>query len=210
MKAETMIGSTGRAGMTLLELVVSLTITGFVISAGYAALASVIDHRARADAVLDSASTTAGQRRMIIAWLSGAHVTVEQDGPIFRGLDGVYDHRPDDELTFLTSAATPLGGNETIVRLFVDRDSTTHERGLVASFREWPGNRHETLEINPLVTGLSLRYSSHQLGDHGWLPSWISTTLLPTGVELVLSADKGDTLPSLLALPIRVPFAAQR
>jgi len=37
------------AGFTLLELIVGLTITGLIVTAGYTALATVMDRRAQAE-----------------------------------------------------------------------------------------------------------------------------------------------------------------
>jgi hypothetical protein len=39
------------------------------------------------------------------------------------------------------------------------------------------------------------------LGDRGWLPSWVSSTIIPSGVEIRLA---GDSLPPLLRLPLMV------
>jgi hypothetical protein len=48
------------------------------------------------------------------------------------------------------------------------------------------------------------------LGHGEWLPSWISSTVMPAGVELTLVPQPGDTLPALLAKPIVLPLGASR
>jgi type II secretory pathway pseudopilin PulG len=196
--------------MTLMELVVGLTVTGLVLSAGYAAFSSVTDHRARAEAVTSAISHAAAARRTLSRWLEGARLTVDDGGPPFQGLDGIHDGLPNDELTFLTTA----GGNgrlmEMVLRLYVDRDSATPERGLTAELSEWRGTTMQRIEVEPAATTLDLRYFTRMLGHDEWLPSWISSTVLPAGVELRLAAVEGDTLPALLRLPVAVPLGSRR
>ena len=138
--------------------------------------------------------------------MSGATLLADEGGPQFRGLDGVRQDAPDDQLTFLTTSPTPLGTGNVIVRLYVDRDDATPERGLTAAFAEWRGTATTRIELDPRVQGLDIRYLSSFQFRSGWLPSWISSTLLPSGVELLLVAAPGDTLPPLLRLPMVVPL----
>ncbi|HYT05181.1 MAG TPA: prepilin-type N-terminal cleavage/methylation domain-containing protein [Gemmatimonadales bacterium] len=199
-----------RAGLTLIELMVALAITGLAMAAGYGAFGSIVDHRRRVEDASAAIASAAAERGTLISWLAGAHLTVEEGGPAFRGLDGVSGDSADDELTILTTAATPIGAGETIVRLYVDRDERTPERGLTAALAEWRGTATKRWEIDPRVTGLQIRYRSSLLSGAAWLPSWISTTVLPAGVEVTLAGEGVDTLPALLRLPIVVPLAGGR
>jgi len=196
--------------MTLLELVVALTITGAAMAAGYGAFATLVDQRHRIAAATDEVARAAAVRRMLTDWLSGARVGPGNDGPEFRGLDGVAGTEPDDELTFVTDARTPLGDAPTIVRLFIDRDPATPERGLTADLAEWRGTATLRMELEPSAAGLDARYLSAMLGGDRWLPSWISRSLLPRGVEIRLSTALGDSLPALLALPVTAAVAGGR
>ncbi len=199
-----------RAGLTLIELVVALTISSLAMAAGYGALGAIVDRRRRVEEASAAVARAAAERGLVESWLTGAHLTVEEGGPAFRGLDGVSGDSADDELTVLTTAPTPLGTGETIVRLYVDRDERTPERGLTAAFAEWRGTAVGRLEIDARVTGLQIRYRSSLLAGAAWLPSWVSTSLLPAGAELTLTGDGPDTLPALLRLPIVVPLAGGR
>ncbi len=192
--------------MTLLELVVGLTIAGLAVSTGYAALAGIADHGERATRLLDAATTAAGRRRTLLAWLRGARLDVERPGSAFRGMDGVRDDLPDDELTFLTTTPTDVSDAATVVRLFIDRDSLTPERGLTAQLARWPRPEVVRIELDSTVAGLECRYLTRMLGSSEWLPSWISESVLPLGVELRLLPAPGDTLPRLLALPLVAPL----
>jgi prepilin-type N-terminal cleavage/methylation domain-containing protein len=190
------------AGFTLIELIVSLTITGAVLSAGFAGFGAILDRRDLSASILDEVSRSAGERELLRSWIEAARVPLQGE-PAFAGLDAVYGKLPDDGLTFLTAAATDLEGVTTVVRLAVDRDERTAERGLVAHLTSWPTGVRRTLEIDPRVIGLELRYYSVPLGDRGWLPSWVSSTILPSGVEIRFL---GDSLPPLLRLPLLVPI----
>ncbi len=194
-----------RSGMTLLELVVALTITGMAATTGYSALTTLATHGERAGAVLDTSLRAAAERRTLSHWLAGSWLSIEESGPPFRGLDGVDEGRPSDDLTFLTTASTSLGSGGTVIRLYVDRDSTTPERGLVAELSRWPNGATGRLEIDPRVDGFDSRYFTRMLDQAEWLPSWISNTVLPGAVELRLFPAPSDTLPALLALPLIVP-----
>lgn len=199
-----------RRGMTLLELVIALAIVGMAVSGGYAALASVTDQLERAGRATDATARDAAKRRTLIRWLEGARLDVEEAGPTFRGLDGVYDDIPDDEITFLTSAPTDVSAGRTVVRLYVDRDSSTSEQGLTAELSRWHATEVTRIEIAPDVEGLDCRFFSRTFGRAEWLPSWISGTVLPSAVEIELIPVQGDTLPRLLGLPIFVALEPLR
>ena len=111
-------------------------------------------------------------------------------------------------ITFRTSAPTPLGTPETIVTLQIDHDDATPERGLVAVLSEPHGARHATIELEPRAVALDARYLSGVSGSAHWTTSWISTSVLPRGIELTLHAQRGDSLPALLALPFVVTFVS--
>lgn len=199
-----------RRGMTLMELVVGLTVTGIALSAGYAAFASVVDHRTRAAEAAHAATTEYAIRATLESWLAGARVGVEPGGPQFRGLDGVHEGYADDELWFVTTAETGLDVRETVVRLYVDREEETPEAGLTAELGERRGLARRRIEIDRGVIGLNAEYLSGVLGEPRWLPSWISSTVLPDGVRLELRTGQADTLPPLLRRPLVVPLGNTR
>ena len=193
-----------RSGMTLLELIVGLTITGMSVTAGYGALSTLITNGDRAGQELDATLTAAAERRALTQWLSGARLMIDEGSPTFRGLDGVDQDRPSDDLTFLTTSPTPLGTGNTVVRLYVDRDTLTPEHGLVAEFAGWPGRLQRRLELDRRVDGLDCRYYTRMLNEAEWLPSWISNTILPGAVEIRLLPAANDSLPPLLEMPVVV------
>ena len=88
------------------------------------------------------------------------------------------------------------------MHLFVGRD-TTNERGLVAELSEWHGQRRMRL-VDPAVGGLEAKYLSSVLGRREWLPSWISSTILPAGVRITITPRAGEAVAPLLQPPITV------
>lgn len=201
---------TGERGMTLLELVVGLTIAGLAVSGGYGALAAFTDQAERARLATEEMTVAAAKRRLLVRLLEGARLSADAGGPIFRGLDGVDGRTPDDEVTFLTTAATDLSAGRSIVRLYVDRDSLTLERGLTLEIARPEGRALQRIELATEAAGLDCRYFTRMLGRSEWLPSWISGTVLPLGLELTLVPAPGDTLPPLLALPMVVALEPAR
>lgn len=199
----------GRPGMTLLELIVALTISAIAMTAGYAAFGLLVDRRQQFAESADGVERSATARRLLEDWIAGAHLTVDENGPPFRGLDGFRDRRPDGELTFLTNAPTPLGSAETIVHLFVAHDTAASAHGLVAELTAWGGgeNTSTRVVIDPQVRSLDIAYLSGLVGARRWLPSWISNSVLPAGVRITLGAADGDSLAPLLRLPVIVAVA---
>lgn len=194
---------TSRRGLTLIELIVALAITGLVMTSGYGALSVMVDRRTTLVTATDEVSNAAAKRRFLVDMLKGARLTVEGDAT-FTGLHGVENDRPDDALTFMTNARTPLGVPETLVRLYVDRDDKTPERGLTVELRDRKSGIPERIEIDPHVTGLEIRYLSGIFGSRAWLDSWVSTTVVPTAVEVTLSNEQPDSLAALLRPPMFV------
>ena len=194
-----------RRGLTLIELLVALTITGMVMTAGYGALSTMVDHRTRVMTATDAVASAAAKRRMLVRWLRGTRLTIEGDAT-FEGLHGVDGDQPDDALTFVTNAPTPLGSGETLVRVFIDRDDKTSERGLTVALSDRKGGPVRRIEVDAHATALDIRYLSGLFGNRTWLESWVSTTVLPSAVRLIVSSQQRDSLPALLRPAIVVPL----
>lgn len=199
-----------RAGVTLIELVVALTITAAVFTVGYGALALAMDRREAAVAALDRDLRAASVRSSLQAWLTDVRLTAESSRPVFNGADGIHQDLPDDELVFLTSAPTPLGAGLTLVRLFIDRDPDTPETGLVADLGAWLGTARARVALVPEAVGLDVHYRSRLLGGRPWHPSWISSSVVPAGLEVRIVGAGDAPLHPLLAYPLRAPIEGGR
>jgi prepilin-type N-terminal cleavage/methylation domain-containing protein len=196
-----------RPGMTLLEVLVGLTVASVALALGFGALTALSDNGDRARMAAEAAITDAAKRAVLSDWLTQARLRPDGGGE-FRGIDGVLEDHGDARLTFATTAATVLGLHETRVELFIDRDETTPERGLVVNLSDDRGAMQHRVVLAEGATGLSARYLSGIPGDERWLPSWISSTVLPRAIELRLEAQHADSLPLLLRRPLRVPVGS--
>lgn len=200
-----------RGGMTLMELMVGLAVAGLALAAGVAAVRSVADHRRRAAESAARVEHAAAVRRRVLEWLSGAQLSPEAGGPEFRGIAGNSKEGSEDQLSFVTQADPRLARGVAQVRLYVDRDSVTPERGLVAAVTEWRGaTPEERVELVPAATGLRARYLSALSAQPVWLSSWISSSVLPRAVELRVEAPVTDSIPPLLRLPLLVTLGGER
>lgn len=189
-----------RRGMTLLELVLALLITGMIAAIGTAAFNSVLDHRATTRASIDEITRAAATRAALVSWLSSARFSSDaQRPPTATSLNLGED---DDALVVFVSTPTPLDYTEAAVHLFIDRDQETPEDGLVAEMQsaEQPAGVLFRTEIDSTVTGLLVEYLDAQ--TNRWVPRKEGIVREPLAMRMTLSARAPDTLPSLL----RVPF----
>lgn len=201
---------TSRRGFTLIELMVAIAIAGVAITAGYGALTTVIDQRSRIEAATAATSRAWALRETLADWIAGSSLAPSGPGASFRGVSGMHERVPDAEVTFFTSARTPLGDGGTVVRLFVARDAAGIAHGLAADLSENAGPRHATIVLDSTIAGLEVRYRSSVFSAAQWLDSWISRTVLPSGVELTLHAAGRDSIAPLLRVPMTVALEGGR
>ena len=183
-----------RRGMTLLELTVAMTVTGAALGVGYAGFGMLADRRMAAASAASEVARATAARRSLQGWLASSRLTIEEDDVVFQAVDGVWrganGDLADDDLTFFTSASTPLGDGGTIVRLHVERADTlpSSERGLVAELRNLRDERRMRFVLDTAVATFDVAVLSSVLGDRAWQTSWVSSTILPAGVRVMLSA----------------------
>jgi prepilin-type N-terminal cleavage/methylation domain-containing protein len=195
-----------RSGMTLLELVVALAITGAAIASGYQAYATISDRRSVAAEHADSVARAFALRETLTRWLANARLTVEDDDVVFRGVDSERrlgrDKPPSADLLFLTSARTSVSNHGTIVHLFVARDTTGD--GLTADLSEWRGHCTARLRLDRSIAGLSIEFESSVGGRADPTTSWVSSTILPVSVRVRFQSNPSTSLPPLLRLPLTI------
>lgn len=199
-----------RTGFTLIEVLVGMAVAALALTAGFTALAFVQDRADQAEAAVVPALAGATTRALLTEWLSGALARAPRRGERFQGLDAAEAGGVADELVFPTTARTPLSVGTTVVRLYVDVQDSTPERGLVAELTERATDVPRRVELLPQVTGMEIGYLPDVPEATEWLPSWIDTRSLPLAVEVRLSAAGPDSLPALLRRPLRVRLEAAR
>jgi prepilin-type N-terminal cleavage/methylation domain-containing protein len=198
-----------RAGFTLVELLVALTVSGLALTAGFGALAFVQDRGEQAEAAARASVGGATQRALLMDWISSARYRAPA-GEQFEGEDVIEEGVSRDKLFFPTTAATPLEGGFTNVGLFIDVDPETPETGLVAEMTGVVlGSEARFMELVPQAGAMEIRYLPNIDGEVEWTDGWIGRNELPRGIEIIITPAPGDTLPPLLRLPIRVALGAR-
>lgn len=194
-----------RDGFTLLELMVGLTVGAIALAAGMAALGFVADRAEQVERAGREALEGATSRQLITEWLADARLRSGNSVDAFQGLDIEFDGWPDDILLFPTTARTHLRAGETLVRLYIDRNPDTPERGLVAELVARRGEPGTIIELVPEAMGLNVRFMPHPQGlPQEWQDQWLARNQMPRAVEIVIVPESGAVLPPLLAYPIRV------
>ena len=186
-----------RAGMTLMELVIALLITGMIAAIGAAAFNSVLDNRAAAKVATNAVTGAASTRALLVSWLSSGRFSSDaQRPPTVTTLNLGED---DDALVVMVSTPTPINYTDAVVHLFVDRDPETPEQGLVAEMQSIEAAQLVRTELDSAVTGLLVEYLDE--GTNRWVPRKEGVVRNPRALRMTLSARAPDTLPPLLRLP---------
>ena len=197
-------------GFTLMEVLIGLTVAALALTAGFATLGFILDSDEPVDEAASLALRGATTRHLLMDWLGEARYSAGRMGETFQGLDGAVFGTPSDELIFPTTASTPLGVGLTTVRLYIDLDQSTPERGLVAALTEHITDEPRLVELVPEAGSLEIRYPLPIEGTTGeWVDGWISNRL-PQAILLTLGPSRHDTLPPLLRYPLLVPLEATR
>ena len=189
-----------RAGMTLIELVVGLVVTGLVTAAGYGAFASIIDHRETVRRATVEVERAAALRETLVGWFAGGRVMVQRGGAPRFARGGAGEAVP-DEVILSTTAPGPAGTPTVILRLFVDDDPDTPAEGLTVQYQPSVQDSLRTRELEPRVRGMRVEYLDRR--TRRWIPASEVATIQPMAVRLELTGGAGaDTLPALLRLPL--------
>lgn len=197
-------------GFTLMEVLIGLTVAALALTAGFATLGFISDSDEPVDLAASLALRGATTRNLLTEWLGEARFSAGRLGETFQGLDGEVFGTQSDELIFPTTASTPLGVGITTVRLYIDLDERTPERGLVAALTELITDEPRLVELVPEAGSLEIRYLLPIEGTTGeWVDGWISNRL-PQAILLTLGPSRHDTLPPLLQYPLLVVLEAVR
>jgi type II secretory pathway pseudopilin PulG len=213
-----------RLGMTLMELVIGLAITGMMAAAGAGAFASIIDHRRVIREASASMERAAALREMIHSWLVVGAVQIQQGGGprgLTRGISSAA--RPStgsgnnvaavsaaqaigDEVSFTTTALNPSLLAAVRIRLYIDGDENTPEKGLTIEYqpnlqmplvRKMLDSTIDTLKVEFLDTRTSR-----------WFRASEAATIRPRAVRLTLLGGEHGRLPPILSLPMIFPIGA--
>jgi prepilin-type N-terminal cleavage/methylation domain-containing protein len=213
-----------RAGMTLVELMIGLVITTLVVTAGYAAFATIIDRRAEAQRVVTTVGRAAAIRRALVAWLQDGQPQISSGGVPRNGLQ-LGGEDANGELRFVTTASTPFATDSTTVFLFINTSDTLPQHGLVAQFTRNGGVDSLRVQIDSAITGLRVDYLTESGTGTAVERLWVTademagtssnrrvgggganTGAIPIAIRLTLSANDSTQLQPLLRVPIVLPL----
>lgn len=212
-----------RRGMTLMELVIGLTITGIMATAGARTFSSIIDHRAVVRGANRTTERTAALRDMIRSWGLNGAITVEIGGgprgltrsasgaaartANRRGASNIVQVTPakhsGDQVTIVTSAPNPAMLPNLSIRLYIDADETTPETGLTMEYQPNPRSQLVRRMLDSTISALVLEYLDNRTGR--WLAASqaANTSVRAARISFVPS----DTLAGspLLGVPLTLP-----
>lgn len=213
---------TARAGVTLMELVVALTITGFMAAVGTATFSSIIDNRKIIREATAETERAAALRETLRAWLLPATVQVQIGGvptgsrqSNVRAVNSnVTTRTPNgaeavppaavtgDELIFTTTAPNPANAPNARMRLFIDGDEETPERGLTLEYQVNQQSPLQRRMLDSTVSEMLIEYLDRTTGR--WLTAEQASRLNPRALRLTFTSMEGAVTPSLLSLPMIV------
>lgn len=205
-----------RCGMTLMELVIGLAITGMMAATGAAAFASLIDHRRIIREASASTERAAALRDMIRSWIISGTIQL-QVGGVPRGIarTGGIPSRGGmnaaavsaaraggDEISFTTSALNPSLLGNVRIRLFVDADVNTPEKGLTIEYQPNALQPLVRKMLDSTIDTLHVEYLDQHTGR--WIASSqaVAGSTSPRAVRLTLVSDHAAVMSPVLALPM--------
>lgn len=219
-----------RAGMTLMELVIALVITGMMATMGAMAFRSIIDHR---HDILQATVTTeraAALRETVHGWLASGNILV-QSGGVPGGANARRSSATStlrtsslgsstssvqsvtaaaatgDEINFTTTAPNPANSSEATMRLFIDGDASTPEVGLTLEYKA--GNQSPLLrrQLDPSIGSITVEYLDSQ--TKRWFDASQASTITPRAMRLTFGPADGYVLSPLVTMPMVITMGAQ-
>lgn len=211
-----------RTGMTLMELVIALTILALVATMGGEAFATLIDRQATIRAASADVERAAALRETIRQWILQGEPFVASGGVPAGGRGGAAVGRAlatvapggssssqagvtaaastGHELTVYTNAPNPLLTSNVRIRLFVDADEATPERGLTIEYQASTQTPLLRRELDPDIGDLVVEFYDQR--TNRWFDATQAATIQPVAVRVAMVAAEGKTIPRLLQVPL--------
>lgn len=205
-----------RSGMTLMELIVGLVITGVMAMLGTATFGSIIDHRRIIQQSTVEMERAASLREMLRLWFVSGTVAIQQGGGPRGGRGAATSSATSsmssttpaitaaassgDEITFTTSAPNPAMAPSVRIRLFIDADDATPEKGLTIEYQTSTQTPLQRKQLDSTIGSMTVEFLDAR--THRWFPSSEASTISPSAVRVSLFPPDGQQLPAILQLPI--------
>ncbi|MES2176730.1 MAG: type II secretion system protein [Gemmatimonadota bacterium] len=201
-----------RRGMTLMELIVGLVLTGVMAAMGTATFGSIMDHRRVIKESTVTMERAVALRETLRLWLTSGTVQIRQGGgprglrgaPVSSSTGGVSEAAAaGDEIRFTTSAPNPAMAPTVQIRLFVDGDTQTPETGLTMEYRATNQTPLQRREVDASIGTLVVEFLDAR--TKRWFPSTEASTISVTALRVTLLPADGVTVPAILQLPLIFP-----
>jgi prepilin-type N-terminal cleavage/methylation domain-containing protein len=209
-----------RRGMTLMELVIGLAITGIMAAAGVAAFGSIIDHRRVIRQASASTERAAALRETIRSWVVNGTPRIQLGGGprgLTRGaaranagantLGGMNAaavtpaQAVGDDFTVVTSAVTPVMTPNLTIRLYVDGDANTPEKGLTMEYQPTPQSPLLRKMLDSTIDTLRVEYLDQR--THRWFAASQAATLgAMSAIRLTMVPNPAVPPSPLVTLPM--------
>jgi type II secretory pathway pseudopilin PulG len=197
--------------MTLLELMVAIAITGMMAVAGATTFSSIIDHRRVIRESTLATERAVALRELVRGWIAAGNILI-QAGGVPRGFStsartgrggmatGVTAAASiGDEITITTTALMPSLSPTTRIRLFVDGDSNTPEKGLTIEYQGSNNSPLQRRELDSTIGTMTVELLDNRTGR--WYASGQGAAITPVAVRFHFAATDGDSIPRILSLP---------
>lgn len=217
-----------RPGMTLIELIIAITILAMIVTGGSVAFGTIIDRQATIRYASAEVERAAALRETLRQWILQGEPLIQQGG-VPRGARGgggfaaqlasvapgsragsastagvTAAASTGNELTISTNAPNPLMAANLRIRIFVDADDNTPERGLTIEYQASTQTPLMRRELDPSVGDLTVEFFDQRTGR--WIASTEAATGQPVALRITLVAAEGLALPRLLTLPLTIVF----
>lgn len=208
-----------------MELIVALTITGFMAAVGTATFTSIIDNRHLINESTAPTQRSSSLRESLREWLLPATIQIQGAGAprgnsqsnvrtvinnrvSSNGADGVAaaGTSTSDELTFTTTAPNPTNAPNARMRVFIDTDEETPETGLTLEYQVNQQSPLQRRQLDSTVTGMTVEYLNRQ--NNQWVTAQNATGIRARAVRLTLIPAEGQVLQPLMTLPMTFAIAA--
>ena len=222
---------TRRSGMTLIELVIAIAILAMVAATGERAFATIIDRQVTIRTASAEVERAAALRETIRQWILQGAPQIQQGG-VPRGARGGAPQTlaavaqgstrgssamagvtaaasTGNELTVVTNAPNPLMAPNVRIRIFVDADDATPEKGLTIEYQAQAQGAGAAAvlmrrQLDADVGDLTVEFFDSTTGR--WLASTQASTGQPIALRISMVAAAGKVLPRLLTLPLTLVF----
>lgn len=207
-----------------MELVIGLAITGMMAATGAGAFASIISHRQMLHDASISTERAAALRDLIHVWIAAGTVQIPRGGGprgLTRGLGTAASRgaasgamngtavsaaqASGDELSFTTSALNPSLVGSVRIRLYIDADDNTPERGLTMEYQPNLQQPIARRMLDSTIDTLKVEFLDSRTSR--WLPSSEAATITnPVAVRVTLLPGSGYGAAPILSLPMIFPL----